>query len=94
MEEISELDLLQLLLNERDMEFAAEGKRWYDLLRLGKQQNFKYKAEFKELVMQNSTAEPKWLNSALNNSDAWYLPLPESDVNTNRLLEQNPYYDK
>lgn len=95
MEETSELDLLQLLLNERDMEFAAEGKRWYDLLRLGRQQNFKYKAEFKELVMQNnSTAEPKWLSSALNNSDAWYLPLPESDVNTNRLLEQNPYYAK
>jgi len=45
-------------------------------------------------MQNNSTAEPKWLNSALNNSDAWYLPLPESDVNTNRLLEQNPYYDK
>ena len=94
-QETSEIELLQLLLNERDMEFAAEGKRWYDLLRLGKQQNFKYKSEFKELVMENnSTAEAKWLNSTLENSNAWYLPLPEKDVNTNPLLEQNPYYAK
>ena len=35
--ETSELDLLTALLEERDIEFAAEGKRWYDLLRLGRQ---------------------------------------------------------
>ena len=34
--ETSELDLLTALLEERDIEFAAEGKRWYDLLRLGR----------------------------------------------------------
>ena len=41
--EATEEILLEMLLDERDMEFAAEGKRWYDLLRYGKQQNFKYK---------------------------------------------------
>lgn len=93
-EETSEIALLELLLNERDMELAAEGKRWYDLLRLGKQQSYKYKANFKEMVMQNnSTAESKWLNSTLENENAWYLPIPESDMNSNKLLVQNPYYE-
>lgn len=93
-EETSEIELLEYLLNERDMELAAEGKRWYDLLRLGKQQNFKYKENFKIFVMQNnSTAESKWLNSTLDNDNAWYLPIPESDINSNKLLEQNPYYN-
>lgn len=92
--ETSEIDMLELLLNERDMELAAEGKRWYDLLRLGKQQNFKYKSNFKTLVMQNnSTAEGKWLNSTLENDNAWFLPLPAGDVNSNKLLIQNPYYE-
>lgn len=93
-EETSEIDLLELLLNERDMELAAEGKRWYDLVRLGKQQNFRYKINFKTLVMQNnSTAESKWLNSTLENENAWYLPIPADDINRNKLLQQNPYYE-
>ena len=49
--EATEEILLEMLLDERDMEFAAEGKRWYDLLRYGKQQNFKYKSLIKKLIM-------------------------------------------
>ena len=33
--EATEEMLLEMLLDERDMEFAAEGKRWYDILRYG-----------------------------------------------------------
>ena len=92
--ETSELDLLNALLEERDLEFAAEGKRWYDLLRLGRQQNFKYKSQFIDLVMtNNTTANRKWLSSTLSNYDAWFLPIPEWDIQTNKLLVQNPYYD-
>lgn len=92
--ETSELDLLNALLEERDLEFAAEGKRWYDLLRLGRQQNFKYKSQFIDLVMtNNTTANRKWLSSTLSNDDAWFLPIPEWDIQTNKLLVQNPYYD-
>ncbi len=94
LEETSELDLLTLLLNERDMEFAAEGKRWYDLLRFGKQQNFKYKDDFISIIMENNqTGNEKWLRSALQNDNAWYLPIPQGDIDSNKLLVQNPYYD-
>ncbi len=92
--EATEEMLLEMLLDERDMEFAAEGKRWYDLLRYGKQQNFKYKARFKAIVMENNlTAENKWLSSVLDNDDAWYLPIPAEDILNNSLLTQNPYYE-
>lgn len=92
--EATEETLLEILLDERDMEFAAEGKRWYDLLRYGKQQNFKYKARFKAIVMENNlTAESRWLNSVLDNDNAWYLPIPAGDIANNSLLIQNPYYE-
>lgn len=92
--ESTEEALLEVLLDERDMEFAAEGKRWYDLLRYGKQQNFKYKARFKELIMANNlTAEGRWLSSVLENDNAWFLPVPYSDIKNNALLIQNPYYE-
>lgn len=92
--ETNEQELLTALLEERDIEFAAEGKRWYDLLRLGRQQNFKYRNMFVDLVMtNNSTANRSWLGSALSNDDAWFLPIPEWDMQTNDQLVQNPYYD-
>ena len=92
--EATEEMLLEMLLDERDMEFAAEGKRWYDLLRYGKQQNFKYKARFKAIIMENNlTAENKWLSSVLDNDNAWYLPIPAEDIFNNSLLTQNPYYE-
>lgn len=92
--EVSELDMMLLLLNERDMELAAEGKRWYDLVRLGKCKNYKYKESFINIIVENNTEKsPKWLRSALKNEYAWYLPIHKDDIESNRLLVQNPYYD-
>lgn len=91
--ETDELTMLSLLLNERDMELAAEGKRWYDLVRFGKSQGFKYKKEFIEMVVENNTsANGSWIRSVLNNFDAWYLPIYAGEIETNGLLVQNPYY--
>lgn len=92
--ETDELDMLMRVLYERQMEFAAEGKRWYDLLRLGRLQQGKYKQQFIDLVVEaNQTTNPQWIRSVLRNEYAWYMPLPYSDIENNPLLEQNPYYD-
>lgn len=91
--ETDELALLQVILNERDMELAAEGKRWYDLVRFGKASDYKYKTQFISLIVDNnSTANDSWLRSALKNDYAWYLPIHEEEIEVNRLLIQNPYY--
>lgn len=91
--ETDELTLLEDILYEREMEFTAEGKRWYDLLRFGKSENFKYKEQFINMVVEgNQTTNPEWIRSVLKNNDALYLPIPHSEIIANPLLVQNPYY--
>ena len=86
--------MLEYLLAERDLEFAAEGKRWYDLLRFGKSQNYKYKDLFiNTIVENNATVSASWIRSVLKNSDAWYLPIHQDEIDRNPMLKQNPYYD-
>ena len=92
--EVSEADMLTFVLHERNMEFAAEGKRWYDLLRMGKRNDFQYRNQFlvEMVVDYNNTANPAWIRSVLNTDDALYLPIETSELENNRLLVQNPYY--
>lgn len=88
-----QLEMLTAILNERDMEFAAEGKRWYDLMRFGRSQNYKYKENFIDLLKEcNESADDSWLEIALGDPYGWFLPIMQSDIESNPLLEQNPYY--
>ncbi|WP_163707312.1 RagB/SusD family nutrient uptake outer membrane protein [Mangrovibacterium lignilyticum] len=95
LEELSEGDMLELVLHERNMELAGEGKRWYDLVRLGKRDGYTYRNRFliDMVVDYNNTANPAWIRSVLNNDDAIYLPIETSELENNRKLVQNPYYD-
>jgi hypothetical protein len=55
---------------------------------------FAYKTKAIELIATyNQTTSPIQLQSVLQNSWAWYLPLPEDDITTNSNLKQNPYYE-
>lgn len=92
--EVSEGDLLEFVLDERKMELAAEGKRWYDLLRFGKRNGFEYRERFliNEVTQYNNTANSSWIRSVLKNDDALYLPVWTTELESNKLLEQNPYY--
>lgn len=86
--------MLRYVLEERDIELAAEGKRWYDLVRFGKSKGYKYQTAFIDLIVaNNASASSQWLRSVLKNTYAWYLPIPQSDIERNSLLTQNPYYD-
>jgi len=92
--EVSEGDMLEFVLYERKMELAAEGKRWYDLLRFGKRNSFEYRERFliNEVIAYNNTANPSWIRSVLKNDDALFLPVWSAELVNNKLLEQNPYY--
>ena len=92
--QLDELTLIEEILHQREMEFVAEGKRWYDLLRFGRMQNYAYEENFKQLVLSgNQTTTPDWIKSVLMDRNAWYLPIPQSEIDVNKLLEQNPYYE-
>jgi len=91
--QVDEVDMLELVLHEREMEFVAEGKRWYDLVRFGRMKQYKYKELFIEKIVEaNQTTNDKWIRSVLRSTDAWFMPLPYSDLQVNPLLIQNPYY--
>lgn len=93
----SELDMLKAVLYERQMELAGEGKIWYDLLRMGRCKNAKYK----DAIMVSHVIEYKygsssdsWVRSVFaKGDDALFLPVWEDELKYNNLLEQNPYYN-
>ena len=94
--QISQLDeytLLEEVLNQKEMEFVGEGKRWYDLLWFGRIANNKYRKQFIDIVVEgNQTTNQAWIQSVLQDKNAWYMPLPQDDIDHNSLLVQNPYY--
>ena len=96
LEEEDEASMMEnYLLPERNIELAAEGKRWYDLLRYGKSKSFAHKTAMINIIQKyNNTANDSWLRSALQNEYAWYLPINASEIENNNLLVQNPYYGK
>ena len=53
-----------------------------------------YKDQFINMIIENnSTVSASWIRSVLKNTDAWYLPINQGEIDTNPMLIQNPYYD-
>ncbi|MBR3897581.1 MAG: RagB/SusD family nutrient uptake outer membrane protein [Bacteroidaceae bacterium] len=94
-QEYNKLEFMQVLLNEREMEFLGEGKRWYDLLRLARKDNYNkeyYDFFVSEILEGNTTTNDLWVYNVLQDVNALYLPIPQSEIDVNPNLEQNPYY--
>ena len=82
-----------LIMKERMIELAFEGKRWFDMLRLGRRNNYRRKADFINLAIENVPSTQKLvLASKLVNPWGWYLPVYSDELERNRNLVQNPYY--
>lgn len=90
---VDELSLLEEILDQKDKEFIAEGKRWYDVLWLGRVAGNKYQTQMINMIIEgNQTTNQAWIRSVLTDRNSWYMPVPYSDLQYNKLLEQNPYY--
>lgn len=88
-----QLGLIQILLEERQREFFAEGKNWFDLLRIGTRKNPGFKELFIDGVFQVASASNSaMIRAILQDENSWYLPIHTDELNTNKLLVQNPYY--
>ncbi len=84
-----------LILLERAKELAFEGKRWFDLLRMGRRNNYARKDILIDILIQNVTASQKLVfKSRLSDPNGWYMPIHESEIIRNRNLTQNPFYDE
>lgn len=82
------------ILAERALELAFEGKRWFDLLRMGRRNDYARKDKLIEVIVSNVPSTQKRILAAkLTNPLGWYLPIFEKEIERNKELVQNPYYD-
>ena len=82
------------ILEERALEFAFEGKRWFDLLRMGRRNNFARKQNLIDIIIKNvPSTQKRILATRLTNPLGWYLPIYEKEIERNRNMIQNPFYN-
>jgi hypothetical protein len=94
--------LERLILNERARELAFEGKRWYDVLRFARRDNYGYdpvekKDANREYLMQlaiNSAPPEKLASLQVKYTNNWfhYWPIHVGTVEINKNLVQNEFY--
>lgn len=88
-------ELRNYILDERAREFAAEGKRWFDILRYAKRDDFKRKQYIINMVLGNAgVKERQVLKTRVYDTMSYYLPIPEDELIYNQNLVQNPFYDR
>ncbi len=88
-------ELRDYILDERAREFAAEGKRWFDILRYAKRDNFKRRQFIINMVLGNAgVKERQVLQTRVYDTMSYYLPIPEDELIYNQNLVQNPFYDR
>lgn len=90
----TEYEALVMVMDERQKEFIGEGKRWFDILRMAKRDNYKYKQYLLDVLLENVAAKEYdvWA-SKLSDVNSYYLPVHKDEIDNGKgILEQNPYY--
>lgn len=81
------------ILKERAREFAFEGKRWYDIIRNARRNNYQRLDLLLDMVA--GTVPPNRQQSAIakfKDKNCHYLPILAYELTTNKALVQNPFY--
>jgi starch-binding outer membrane protein, SusD/RagB family len=80
-----------IILKERALELAMEGKRWFDLVRIASNEEDP-DILLSRVVTSRAVADRAQVRSRLVDKDAWYLPIHRDELFRNPNLVQNPYY--
>ncbi|MFD0990134.1 RagB/SusD family nutrient uptake outer membrane protein [Mariniflexile jejuense] len=81
------------ILAERSREFAFEGKRWFDVLRNARKENYSYLNILLAVALKSAPAnQQQSIIAKMKDSNSHYLPINENELFTNKALVQNPFY--
>lgn len=86
-------EIARFVLDEQAREQMYEGKRWYNLLRYAKRNSYENLAILLEMI--SKTVPLNMVNSAkakLQDHNSHYFPIYQYELQTNKLLVQNPFY--
>lgn len=89
--------LEHFVLEERAREFAFEGKRWFDVLRQAKRNNYEgdnLNYLLNLAVYSTSPDKVYSLQNKYKNVKSHYLPIYSNELETNKLLKQNEFYQE
>lgn len=94
--EQTDKDLLrELLLDEKGREFLFEGRRWFDMLRAAKRNQFENKQLIIDMILSGADIKQQAiLRTRVYDTLSYYLPVPERELTYNQNLVQNPFYDR
>ena len=71
-------EMREKIIHERRMEFAFEGHRWFDMIRID---HGNYAIKFLKSIGKNNV-----------NKDRLLFPIPQTEIDANPLITQNPGY--
>ena len=88
--------LFERLVNERRIELVFEEHRWFDLRRWKILEREANEDKTRMVIRKNPDGTKQyevefWKESVFNEAN-YLLPIPQSEINKNALLEQNPGY--
>lgn len=89
-------NMLLLIMDERQREFAFEGKRWFDLVRYAlytsKDGSTSELFAKTKMLEHKYTANQEQYKAKMGTIDCLFYPIAEREIDTNSLLEQNEAY--
>jgi len=88
----SKADMKTKILNERRLELAFEGERWYDLVRAGVCTTVMNSLNEVKYTCGSGTPSAPISISYNCTNDKWLCPIPQLERDTNPNLTQNPGY--
>lgn len=82
------------ILEERTRELAYEGKRWYDVLRFGRRDNYANMDIITGMIMKYAPADKvNTITSKYNDERFHYFPIHRVELESNPNLEQNSIFE-
>ncbi|TKB96236.1 RagB/SusD family nutrient uptake outer membrane protein [Pedobacter cryophilus] len=81
------------ILKERAREFAFEGKRWFDVLRNARRNDYARRDLIIDMVTASAPVDKQQsIISKYRDNNSHYLPINFTELRTNKSLVQNPFY--